>query len=139
MLRHHSHCLAAAIAFAFAIALVPALSAQAAEPTIVGPARIYLVDADSVFALATKAHQSPAVRHQEKLLRTALRLQYWRQHIPADMGMVFDVLGYPTGRVRSLPVGHEEEAWYYGQLQAPIRFRDGVLIDRDLFEALARP
>jgi len=123
---------------AFAIVLAPALSAQAAPPTIVGPARIYLIDADSVLARATKAFQSPAVRHQEKLLRTALRLQYWRDHIPADMGMVFDALGYPTGRVLSLPVGHQVEAWYYGQLQPPIRFRDGVLIDRDLFESLAR-
>jgi hypothetical protein len=53
------------------------------------------------------------------------------------MAMVFDALGYPTGRVLSQPAGHQEEWWYYGQLQPPLRFRDGVLLDRDRFEALA--
>jgi hypothetical protein len=35
-------------------------------------------------------------------------------------------------------VGHTEEWWYYGQLNPPLRFRDGELIDTDRFEALIR-
>jgi hypothetical protein len=136
MLGHRIPCLAAALLLACAI--VPAAPSAHAEPSAyVGPTRIYLVDADTVLALATKSFQSAAVRHQEKLLRSALRLEYWRVRIPADMRMVFDALGYPTGRVLSPPVGHQEEWWYYGQLQPPVRFRDGVLLDRDWFERLA--
>jgi hypothetical protein len=52
--------------------------------------------------------------------------------------MVFDALGYPTGRVLSQPVGHQEEWWYYGQLSPPLRFRDGELLDRARFESLTR-
>jgi hypothetical protein len=143
MLRHRSPALLAVPLLALAIgfagsALAPAASAQTPAKEIVGPARIYFVDADTVLALATKEWQSGAVRHQEKLLRTALRLKYWRDRIPSDMRMVFDALGYPTGRVLSQPMGHQEEWWYYSQLQPPLRFRDGVLLDRDRFEALAR-
>jgi len=52
------------------------------------------------------------------------------------MRMVFDALGYPTGRVLATPAGHNEEWWYYGELAPPLRFRDGALIDTDEFEAL---
>ena len=50
--------------------------------------------------------------------------------------IVFDELGYPTSRVLHTPVGHTEEWWYYGLLSQPLRFRDGVLIDRDRFDRL---
>jgi hypothetical protein len=79
---------------------------------------------------------SGSVRHQEKLLRQSVRMAYWRDHIPADMRMVFDALGYPTSRVLRTPVGHTEEWWYYGILEPPLRFLDGELIDTDRFESL---
>jgi hypothetical protein len=76
------------------------------------------------------------VRHQEKLLRHSVRMAYWREHIPPDMRMVFDALGYPVNRVLHTPVGHTEEWWYYGLLDPPLRFRDGTLIDTERFENL---
>ncbi|HSQ61173.1 MAG TPA: hypothetical protein VLT84_12220 [Acidobacteriota bacterium] len=132
--------LALAVVLACSIPAGPTGSdtALAQQPTIVGPSRILFVDADTVRVLVTKQWQSAASRHQEKLLRTSLRLQYWRNRIPADMRMVFDALGYPTGRVLAQPTGHSEEWWYYGQLAPPLRFRDGVLLDRARFESLAR-
>src|SRR5215510_822458 len=90
-----------------------ALAQEEPMKTIVGPSRIFYADADTVLVLATKEWISASVRHQEKLLRTQLRLAYWRDHIPADMRGVFDALGYPTGRVLTTPVGHTEELWYY--------------------------
>ena len=105
-------------------------------PRVVGPTQILYADADSVFFLRSKDWWSAAVPHREKLLLHALRMKYWRDHIPADMRVVFDELGYPTGRVIHTPIGHTEEWWYYGALQPPLRFRDGVLIDRDRFDAL---
>ena len=104
--------------------------------TFVGPTQILLVDADSVLVLVTREWLSASVRHQEKLLRTSVRMAYWRDHIPADMRMVFDALGYPSNRVLHTPVGHTEEWWSYGLLDPPLRFRDGELIDTDRFEAL---
>jgi hypothetical protein len=114
----------------------PSIARAQESKTIVGPSRIYFADADTVFALATKEWISGSVRHQEKLLRYSLRINYWRQHIPADMRRVFDDLGYPTGRVLALPTGHTEESWYYGQLTPPLRFRDGVLLDEDRFDTM---
>ena len=104
--------------------------------TFVGPTQILLVDADSVLVLVTREWLSASVRHQEKLLRHSIRMEYWRDHIPADMRMVFDALGYPSNRVLQTPVFHTEEWWYYGLLDPPLRFRDGELIDTDRFEAL---
>jgi len=104
--------------------------------TYVGPTGILFADADSVYYIVSKEWLSASVRHQEKLLRRAVRMAYWREHISEDMGMVFDALGYPTGRVLVAPAGHSEEWWYYGQLSPPLRFRDGVLIDTDRFEEL---
>lgn len=124
---------------ALAVAVTLALSAPAparAEVRHVGPTDILLVDADSVQILRTVEWQSMKTRHQEKLLLNALRMRYWRDHIPADMRRVYDELGYPTGRVLLTPVGHTEEWWYYGQLQPPLRFRDGALLDADAFDAL---
>ncbi|HEY3156868.1 MAG TPA: hypothetical protein VGK76_09650 [Candidatus Eisenbacteria bacterium] len=106
--------------------------------TFLGPTQILFVDADSVLFVVTKEWMSASVRHQEKLLRHSVRMAYWLEHIPADMRMVFDALGYPTSRVLLTPVGHTEEWWYYGQLNPPFRFRDGELIDTDRFEALTR-
>lgn len=108
-----------------------------ADPTAyVGPTRILLVDADSVLTIVGREWLSRSVRHQEKLLRYSVRMAYWRDHIPADMRMVFDALGYPTSRVLRTPVGHTEEWWYYGILDPPLRFLNGALIDTDRFESL---
>jgi hypothetical protein len=145
MLRHHApsaphitlFALLAFVAATAALEFMPATaSAQDEAKTVVGPSQIYFVDADTVRALATKEWNSASVRHQEKLLRYSLRIAYWRAHIPADMRRVFDALGYPTGRVLAQPTGHSEEYWYYGQLMPPLRFRDGVLLDQDRFDAL---
>ena len=112
--------------------------AHAEMTTFLGPTQILFVDADSVLFVVTKEWMSASVRHQEKLLRHSVRMAYWLEHIPADMRMVFDALGYPTSRVLLTPVGHTEEWWYYGQLNPPFRFRDGELIDTDRFEAMIR-
>jgi hypothetical protein len=104
--------------------------------TYVGPTQILLEDAEAVYSVASREWLSASVRHQEKLLRHSVRMAYWREHISADMRLVFDALGYPTGRVIATPSGHAEEWWYYGQLATPLRFRDGALLDNDRFEAL---
>ena len=135
MLRHLASTLALIAVLVLAWHAAPA---RAQMKTVVGPSLIYYFDADSVYILATKEWQSRAVRHQEKLLRHSLRLAYWRDHIPSDMRRVFDLLGYPTGRVLSQPIGHVEEAWHYGQLGEPIRFRDGVLVNEDRLDQLLR-
>jgi hypothetical protein len=126
------------IALSFCAAFPPTVQAQsvADAPQVVGPTQILYADADTMFILRSKEWWSAAVPHREKLLLHGLRMRYWRDHIPADMRFVFDELGYPTGRVRHMPVGHTEEWWYYGALQPPLRFRDGVLLDRDRFEKL---
>jgi len=105
-----------------------------AGSSFVGPTQILFADADTVFFLRSREWWSGNVRQQEKLLLHSLRMQYWRGHLPSDMRLVFDKLGYPTGRVMLTPVGHTEEWWYYGQLAPPLRFRDGELLDRDRFE-----
>ena len=100
----------------------------------VGPDQILFADADTIFYLRSLDWHSGNVRHQEKLLLTNLRMRYWRNNISTDMRIVFDELGYPTGRVLLTPMGHTEEWWYYGQMQPPLRFRDGVLLDPDRFD-----
>jgi hypothetical protein len=112
--------------------------ARAADmPTrFVGPTQILFVDADSVYLVRSIEWNSAAVREQEKLLLHSLRMSYWRDHLPADMRAVYEALGYPVGRVLYTPVGHTEEWWSYRLLDPPLRFRDGVLIDTDRFEAL---
>ena len=114
----------------------PPARAIAEETRFVGPTRILLADGDSVLYVVSRDWLSASVRHQEKLLRYAVRMAYWRDHIPEDMRMVFDELGYPTSRVLLTPTGHTEEWWYYGPLAPPLRFRDGQLIDNDRFESL---
>ena len=123
---------------AAALLLVGSSPARA-QTLVVGPTDILLVDADSVKVVRTVEWLSLKTRHQEKLLLTSLRMRYWRDHIPSDMRMVFDALGYPTGRVLTTPVGHTEEWWYYGHLRPPLRFRDGILLDVDEFDALRTP
>lgn len=112
--------------------------ASAAQPAteFVGPTQILFVDADSVLWLRTAEWNSAYVRHQEKLLLHSLRMDYWRKHLPPDMRLVFETLGYPASRVIHTPEGHLEEWWSYRLLDPPLRFRDGVLIDHDRFEAL---
>lgn len=128
--------LAAFAAFLLAGQGVP--SVRAAEPatTFVGPTAILFVDADSVYWLRSAEWNSAYVRNQEKLLLHSLRMKYWRDHLPSDMRMVFEALGYPVSRVIHTPVGHVEEWWTYRLLDPPLRFRDGELIDTDRFEAL---
>jgi hypothetical protein len=121
---------------AIVLSVLSPRSTFAESTTFVGPTGILLTDADSVLVLVTREWLSASVRHQEKLLRHSIRMAYWRDHIPADMRMVFDALGYPSNRVLHTPVGHTEEWWYYGLLDPPLRFRDGELIDTDRFEAL---
>jgi hypothetical protein len=129
------------VLFAVCLSLLapPSLRAQPSAgepPQVVGPTRILYADADTVFFLRSKEWWSDAVPHREKLLLHALRMKYWRDRIPADMRLVFDELGYPTGRVLHTPVGHTEEWWHYGALSPPLRFRDGVLLDRDRFDRM---
>ena len=138
-MRRFAAVLAPAVVLALTLVADPITPNASAETmkTIVGPSQIYYADSDTVLILATKEWISAATRHQEKLLRTALRLRYWREHIPADMRAVFDELGYPTGRVLTTPIGHTEELWYYGPLSVPVRFRDGVLVNPSQVEALS--
>lgn len=96
-----------------------------------GPTGILFADADTIVVLRTLEWHSANVRHQEKLLRNGLRMQYWRSHLPSDMRHVYDTLGYPTGRLLLTPVGHVEEHWFYGQLAPPLVFRDGLLQNPD--------
>ncbi len=105
----------------------------------IGPTQILFDDAEAVYYVVSKEWLSKSIRHQEKLLRHAVRMEYWRDHISEDMRTVFDALGYPTGRVLATPSGHPEEWWYYGELTSPLRFRDGVLIDTDRFESFLSP
>ena len=137
MLRRHALLLGA---FALVTSgAAPPQAPQSPQPYVrsfVGPTQMLLRDSDTVQVLVSKEWQAASVRHQEKLLRQGVRVAYWRNHLPPDMRMVFEALGYPTGRLLLTPVGHTEEWWYYGQLSPPLRFQDGGLIDRDLFESL---
>lgn len=128
-----------AVSLVLCVLLAPSVRAQSSAghpPNVVGPTQILYADADTIFFLRSKDWWSGAVPHREKLLLHGLRMKYWRDHLPVEMRVVFDTLGYPTGRVRHMPVGHTEEWWYYGALQPPLRFRDGVLLDRDRFDRL---
>jgi hypothetical protein len=143
MLRHRALLLGAICALS-----IPA--AAAAEPyamgprspgehRVVGPTQILYTDADSIFIIRSQEWWSASVKHEEKLLLRSLRLRYWIEHLPPDMRLVFDTLGYPMNRLFTTPVGHTEEWWYYGMMDPPLRFRDGTLLDPDRFEAyLAR-
>jgi len=111
-------------------------SGPAPGSSYVGPTQILFADADTVFVLRSRQWWSDNAREQEKLLLHNLRMRYWLAHIPSDMRVVFDRMGYPTGRVIHTPVGHTEEWWYYGQLAEPLRFRDGELLDWDRLERL---
>jgi hypothetical protein len=136
-IRHNIAILAAVAAMAFMGPVRPA-PVSAAEPAtqFVGPTRILFVDADSVLWQRSAEWNSAYVRNQEKVLLHSLRMKYWRNHLPSDMRMVFDALGYPVSRVIHTPVGHVEEWWTYKLLDPPLRFRDGELLDTDRFEAL---
>ncbi len=128
MIRHRALLLGALAALS-----VPFLGA-APPPTVVGPSQILYMDADSVYFLRSKEWWAADVKHEEKLLLRSVRMKYWSEHLPPDMRLVFDTLGYPVGRVLLTPVGHTEEWWYYKLLGPPLRFRDGVLLDPDRFE-----
>ena len=128
------------LTLSFCAVLTPFLNAQSGSavdpPQVVGPTQILYMDADTVYFLRSKEWWSSAVSHREKLLLHGLRMRYWRDRLPVDMRIVFDELGYPTGRVLHTPVGYTEEWWHYGALSQPLRFRDGVLLDRDRFDQL---
>jgi hypothetical protein len=138
MLRLRAPLLCAFAALALAALALPLPGAAADGPTVVGPTQILFMDADSVYYLRSAQWWSDSVRHQEKLLLHGIRMQYWADHLPGDMKQVFDALSYPTGRVLLTPVGHTEEWWYYGQMDMPLRFRDGVLLNPDQFDAYLR-
>ena len=112
----------------------PALGAGDPAPEFLGPTEILLVKADSVYLVRSLAWNSAAVPNREKLLLHGIRMRFWRDHLPSDMREVYDALGYPLGRTLHTPVGHTEEWWFYGLLDPPLRFRDGILLDRDRFE-----
>ena len=135
MPRHLALFAGALAAIAVAVLFTTPVPATA-QVSFVGPTDILLTDADSVQILRTVEWLSAKTRHQEKLLLNSLRMRYWRDHISPDMRLVFDEIGYPTGRVLLTPVGHTEEWWYYGQLRPPLRFRDGELLNTDAFDAL---
>ena len=116
------------------LALLATAPALAQPTTYVGPTRILLVDADTVMTVVTREWLSASVRNEEKLLRYGVRLKYWSEHLPPDMRMVYDALGYPWGRILTTPIGHTEEWWYYGVRVPPLRFRDGALLDTERFE-----
>jgi len=136
ILRSHLVTIAIAIALGAGLFAGSVPRALAAETTFVGPTAILFAGADTVLMVRSNEWNSAAVRQQDKLLLHSIRMRYWRAHLPSDMRRVFDVLGYPIGRVLQTPVGHTEEWWYYGPLDPPLRFRDGQLIDTDRFEAL---
>ncbi len=140
MFRHRALLLCALTALSIAvIGAAPPYGMTAAPPPaapeVVGPSQILYMDADSVFFLRSQEWWSANVKHQEKLLLRSLRLKYWSEHIPPDMRLVYETLGYPINRVLLKPVGHTEEWWYYKMLDPPLRFRDGILLDSDRFEA----
>lgn len=136
-IRHNIAVLAAIAALALLGPGRPAPARAAEPPThFVGPTQILFVDADSVYWLRSAEWNSAYVRNQEKLLLHSLRMKYWRNHLPPDMRLVFETLGYPVGRVIRMPAGHVEEWWTYRLLDPPLRFRDGELLDSDRFEAL---
>ena len=129
--------LASALAVAaLGFVLVPSFARSEPPPTVVGPTQILYADADTVLVLRTREWWSASVAHKEKLLLHGLRMKYWRDHLPDDMRLVFDELGYPMGRVLLTPVGHTEEHWYYSAVGPPLRFLDGALLDQDRFDAL---
>jgi len=136
MLRHPALLAGGLAAIAAVVFLSSTPVPATAQVSFVGPTDILIYDADSVQIVRTVEWLSAKTRHQEKLLLTSLRMRYWRDHISPDMRLVFDEIGYPTGRVLLTPVGHTEEWWYYGQLRPPLRFRDGELLDPDAFDAL---
>lgn len=136
-IRHNIAVFAAIAALALLGPGRPAPARAAEPPThFVGPTQILFVDADSVYWLRSAEWNSAYVRNQEKLLLHSLRMKYWRNHLPPDMRLVFETLGYPVGRVIHMPAGHVEEWWTYRLLDPPLRFRDGELLDSDRFEAL---
>lgn len=134
MPRHRALLLAGLLALGIPAAAI----AAPPPPTVVGPTQILYMDADTIFYLRSVQWWSGNVRHQEKLLLHNIRMQYWSEHLPPDMRHVFEELSFPTGRLLLTPVGHTEELWYYGQLDVPLRFRDGVLLNPDRFEAYLR-
>lgn len=141
MIRHRALLLCVLIALSIPlIGYAPAQYGMRAAPPpqgpeAVGPSQILYMDADSVFFVRSQEWWSANVKHEEKLLLRSLRLKYWSEHLPPDMYLVFETLGYPIGRTLLTPVGHTEEWWYYKLLDPPLRFRDGILLDQDRFEA----
>jgi hypothetical protein len=134
--RHRGPLLCGLAALLFAVL---GMAPPPGAPAVVGPTAILYMDADTVFFIRSQAWQSAETKQEEKLLLKALRFKYWSERLPPDMKLTFDTLGYPSGRVLLKPVGHTEEWWYYRMLDPPLRFRDGVLLDPDRYEAyLAR-
>jgi hypothetical protein len=136
-----------ALGFAAALlslpALVPAARGQTMPPasqayrwSYVGPQMMLFAYADSTLALRAKQWNTDSTNDYEKMLWVDIKMRFWRDHLPDDMRFAYDALGYPSGRVLLTPVGHKEELWYYSQHGPPLRFRDGVLMNRGVYQAL---
>jgi hypothetical protein len=101
----------------------------------VGPTMMLFGYSDSTWIRRADQWNTDSTNNYEKMLWTDLKMRFWHDHLPSDMRMVFDTLGYPTGRVLLTPVGHTEELWYYSQNARPLRFVDGALVNPAQFEA----
>jgi hypothetical protein len=101
----------------------------------VGPTMMLFGYSDSTWIHRADQWNTDSTNDYEKMLWTDLKMRFWHDHLPSDMRMVFDTLGYPSGRVLLTPVGHTEELWYYSQNARPLRFVDGVLANPAQFEA----
>lgn len=104
----------------------------------VGPTLMLFSYADSTYDRRAREWNTDSTNDYEKMLWIDLKMRFWKSRLPADMRLVFDTIGYPTGRILLKPVRHTEELWYYSQSLPPLRFRDGVLMNPGQFEVFRR-
>jgi hypothetical protein len=101
----------------------------------VGPTlMLFPPNADTTWDRRAAQWNTDSTNDYEKMLWTGLKMRFWRNHISDDQRLVFDTLGFPTGRILLAPVGHKEELWYYSQMAPPLRFVDGDLENPSQFE-----
>ncbi len=142
MRRHLAFALLSSMLFtSFAIATAraqtppPPPSPYSYQWKYVGPVLMLFSYADTTWDQRSSQWNTDSTNDYEKMLWTDIKMRFWRDHISDDQRLVFDTLGYPTGRVLLTPVGHTEELWYYSQTSAPLRFVDGALRNPNQFEA----
>lgn len=101
----------------------------------VGPVlMLFAPNSDTTWDRRSAQWNTDSTNDYEKMLWTGLKMRFWRNHISDDQRLVFDTLGYPSGRVLLTPVGHTAELWYYSQMAPPLRFVDGNLENPDQFD-----